>query len=103
MVCARGLLGCLERFQTFKKKLISAKIQRICLAPATTGGLVGEIATISGWGKTADNSTGAIKLSYIEVPVVDNTECQNFYGVLSVTASNICTSVASGQGTCNVI
>ncbi|KAJ8719667.1 hypothetical protein PYW08_011842 [Mythimna loreyi] len=62
----------------------------------------GEIATASGFGRTADGASISNNqgLSHVTMPVITNTVCKLSFPV-HVQSSNICTSGAGGRSTCN--
>ena len=65
------------------------------VSPAT-----GTTVTVSGWGKTSDNSGVADVLHYVSVPTISNEECDVYGGIM--WEGMICTSGAGGKGSCNV-
>lgn len=81
---------------------ISLNAQRavVPLAPADSGTLIGELATVSGWGRTSDAS-GAVSavLNVVSNNIISNAECFAVYGGV-VVDSTICMSTQGGQGTC---
>jgi len=64
------------------------------VSPAT-----GTTVTVSGWGKTSDNSGVADVLHYVSVPTISNEECDVYGGIM--WEGMICTSGAGGKGSCN--
>ena len=61
---------------------------------------VGEICTVSGWGRDSDSSsTLSPVLRYVDVPILSNPQC-NIYGI--VWEGMICIDTEGGKGTCTV-
>jgi secreted trypsin-like serine protease len=60
--------------------------------------LVGKIGTATGFGLTSDEpgSVASYKLKYVEMPVISNQECINYFGEFIID-SKICTSTISGS------
>ncbi|XP_065348586.1 transmembrane protease serine 9-like [Cloeon dipterum] len=52
---------------------------------------VGTLATVSGFGKTADNEGVSENLKYTQVTVIPYQECASYYGTSVVVSSTICT------------
>jgi secreted trypsin-like serine protease len=78
------------------------EIQPIALAGPESGTFAGELATVSGWGRTSDGSgaTSAV-LRSVQNNVITNAVCAATYGTNVVVASTICITTAGGRGTCN--
>lgn len=71
------------------------------LAPANSGTFVGELATVSGWGRIADNSQAtSAHLRNVQNNIISNAQCSLTYGGI-ITGSTICLATSGGQGTCN--
>ncbi|KAJ8976739.1 hypothetical protein NQ317_004290 [Molorchus minor] len=80
---------------------LSGVIQTISLAPGTSGTFAGSVATLSGWGRTADSiSTISPVLQEINLSVVTNAVCAATYGTI-IRDSTICTSGIGSVGACN--
>lgn len=84
---------------------LSNTIQTIRLAEANARNYAGEIATLSGWGRTSDDSNSiAPYLQTIQLEVLTNLRCRlNFLGQI-INDQHICTSGNNGQinvGACN--
>ncbi|XP_047106408.1 brachyurin-like [Schistocerca piceifrons] len=60
----------------------------------------GQIATVSGWGRTTDNGASSDTLQYTTLNVMSNTQCSQYFGgpILDFT---LCAVGSSGQSTCN--
>lgn len=84
---------------------ISSAVQLIMLARSymTQTFLEGEIATTSGWGRTSDNeNTSDLLLYYVDVPVMNQRQCECFYLPGLVKSQNhICTDGDGGKGSCD--
>jgi secreted trypsin-like serine protease len=62
----------------------------------------GATVTASGWGKPSDAAGGiSTVLRKVDVPILDNQPCADYYGSLYVTARTICIDASNGSGTCN--
>ncbi|MEZ4868700.1 MAG: serine protease [Caldilineaceae bacterium] len=60
---------------------------------------VGTMATVTGWGTTAEGGTLARQLMEVEVPIVSNAQCDQSYGI--ITDNMICAGYADGgQDSC---
>nr|AGM32844.1 trypsin-like serine protease [Coptotermes formosanus] len=63
--------------------------------------LAGEVARVSGWGKTSEDSSGiSPTLQYVDLTVITNTECADVFGSF-ITPSKLCTATTGGQSTCS--
>jgi len=61
----------------------------------------GETATVSGWGRTSDDSQAySPLLQYVTAPVITNAACADVYGGF-VGPATICIATIGGRGTCN--
>ena len=61
----------------------------------------GQIVTAIGWGKDSDGSDGiSFVLREVDVPIMDNFECNEVYG--NINDGHICIDGTGGKGTCNV-
>lgn len=66
-----------------------------------TESFAGELATVSGWGRTSDgSSTTSAFLRSVQNNVITNTACEAIYEDV-ITESIICMTTAGGRGTCN--
>ncbi len=64
----------------------------------------GEFATVTGWGKTSDNSGGAADVPNFahDIPLISNDECRDQLDtVLGVTDQMICIDTSDGRGICS--
>ena len=62
---------------------------------------VGDLATVSGWGRYSDTSSGtSIYLRFVNGNIISNEACQLVFSNM-VLSSNICTSTTGGRGACN--
>ncbi|KAJ8918101.1 hypothetical protein NQ315_011558 [Exocentrus adspersus] len=80
---------------------LTRAIQLVTLAPANSPSFAGSVATLSGWGKTGDN-TPAISstLNSVNVNVIANSLCQQTYGGL-IQPYTICTYGGARRGGCH--
>merc|ERR1712223_1933465 len=61
---------------------------------------IGEIVKAVGWGKDSDDADWiSTVLREVDVPVMDNFECNDIYGI--VNEGNICTDGSNGKGVCS--
>ena len=68
-----------------------------------TTSFVGNIATVSGFGRASDKATGISSvMRFVSQVVVSNTVCANEYGTSIVTERTICISGVGGKSTCQV-
>lgn len=75
-------------------------VQPIDLAPATAGSFAGELATVSGWGRTSDASLAtSAQLRCVQNNVVTNAVCTATFGS-SIITSTLCLSTVGGRGSC---
>jgi secreted trypsin-like serine protease len=77
-------------------------VSPICLPAQSEVGetFVGDVMTVSGWGRESDSSSGIARfLNHVDVPVITNKECNDIYGI--VGAGVVCVSTEGGKGTCN--
>jgi chymotrypsin len=71
-------------------------------AIGNTETFAGELAVMSGWGRTSDGSSAtSAQLRSTQNNIITNAVCAQTYGSSTVIASTICTSTAGGRGTCN--
>jgi chymotrypsin len=62
---------------------------------------VGELATVTGWGRTSDGSSAtSAQLRSVQNNVITNAQCAATFGG-TIIGSTICISTAGGRGTCN--
>ena len=82
---------------------ISDTVRTSCLPKLNVGSLVGEKATVTGWGKPSDesNSKSPVLRYYKGVPIIDNDTCQRYYGE-AINAGSICIDTTGSHGVCNV-
>ena len=59
----------------------------ICL-PSTDSSLVGQIGTVSGWGRLSEFGQISPVLREVKLPIISNSKCMRLYRL----ASNTCTS-----------
>lgn len=75
---------------------LSANIQIVPLAPASSGTLAGSRAFLSGWGSTSGKYDSApSKLYGVNLDVISNDACKYFYGS-NILPTTICTSGVGG-------
>lgn len=58
------------------------------------------IATVSGFGKTSDDGTTSKRLMFIELNIMDNQMCNDWFEDRDAIYTNICTSGSNGRGAC---
>ncbi len=62
---------------------------------------VGEIVTLTGWGRPSDSASGISDvLRQVDVPIMSNADCDAVYGIIN--EGIICVDAANGMGSCNV-
>jgi len=66
------------------------------LAPSTSGPFDGQISTITGWGTTSEGGAISQVLREVQIPVIPNAECRNYYGASSITDRMVCAYVPGG-------
>ncbi|CAH2101573.1 unnamed protein product [Euphydryas editha] len=62
---------------------------------------VGVVATAVGYGRTYDIGPTSNELRQVDVPVIDNAECDRVYPGGYIIDSTLCTSTRYGRGICN--
>ncbi|XP_030753179.1 brachyurin-like [Sitophilus oryzae] len=67
---------------------------------SNTGTFTESLATLTGWGKTTDYSKVSEVLNQVNLPVLDNSDCTNYYENL-IQSTHVCTSGAEIKGGCN--
>jgi len=82
--------------------VLSDTVRTSCLPELNVGSLVGEKATVTGWGKPSDesNSKSPVLRYYKGVPIIDNDTCQRYYGE-AINAGSICIDTTGSHGVCN--
>jgi len=70
--------------------------QPVRLAPASSPQFEGEIASVTGWGTTSEGGSISQVLREVEIPVISNTQCRNYYGASSITNQMVCAYVTGG-------
>ncbi|CAB3382305.1 Hypothetical predicted protein, partial [Cloeon dipterum] len=80
----------------------TANIRPIKLMSDASINLTGTLASVSGYGKTADNETASNILKFTQVTVISNAVCASVYGSDVVISSTICayqinTSICQGD------
>ncbi|CAB3386982.1 Hypothetical predicted protein [Cloeon dipterum] len=68
----------------------TANIRPIKLMSDASINLTGTLASVSGYGKTADNETASNILKFTQVTVISNAVCASVYGSDVVISSTIC-------------
>ncbi|KAH8402221.1 hypothetical protein KR009_010465, partial [Drosophila setifemur] len=58
-------------------------------------------AVISGWGHTSNDSGMSAYLNCVDVEIIDNNDCRNYYGGDYVTDRTICVSTSGGRSSCS--
>lgn len=74
----------------------------ICLPERADVGetLVGEVMTISGWGRESDEASSIAELlNYVRSPIISQQDCEDVYGPLG--EGIVCIDTTDGKGTCN--
>jgi secreted trypsin-like serine protease len=62
----------------------------------------GEVASISGYGKTSDTGLVSQVLNEVDgVPIITNAVCADTFGTLVANAGVICLDATKGKGSCN--
>ncbi|XP_044732386.1 brachyurin-like [Chrysoperla carnea] len=61
---------------------------------------VGEVSTISGWGKTRDSSNVSPDLRYVSNPIITNTDCSKSMVNLNIPKTQICQAGTGIKGSC---
>merc|ERR1719259_121285 len=79
-------------------------IRPICLPTSTSDMYTGDLATVTGWGRTAFGGQNSDVLMEVEVTVLSNSECSNSYSTLNgapeITSEMICTA-DPGKSACH--
>ncbi|XP_071450336.1 brachyurin-like [Hetaerina americana] len=68
---------------------MSPYISPIQLSSTEVGG--GQMATVSGWGKTSDDSQISPDLKYTNLVTMENSECEQYYGGMVYNGDICCT------------
>jgi len=78
-------------------------VQPIALPPQDYESADDELATVSGWGITSEGATVLPRyLRFVEVPIVNDTECRSSYGQDAIFDSMICAGyIEGGRDACN--
>jgi len=77
----------------------------VCLPTpeVSTKNLVGQNATIVGWGTTSAGGRPTDTLRQVLVPIISNQECANSYGQSMITSKQICAAYRKGgKDSCQV-
>lgn len=61
--------------------------------------LTGNVATVSGWGKTSDESTVSQVLKYTDLTILSNQQCEIMYGSTMI-GSKLCLFANNGNSIC---
>ena len=57
----------------------SSTIGAVCLPASTQSLYTGQVATVTGWGLTSSDGSPASTLQEVDVTVISNQECSDFY------------------------
>ena len=57
----------------------SSTIATVCLPASTQSLYTGQVATVTGWGLTSSGGSPASTLQKVDVTVISNQECSDFY------------------------
>lgn len=72
-------------------------IQPICLPP-TDFNATGKMATVAGWGATAEDGETSSRLREADIPVISKTQCQSAYGSnYPITENMLCAGYPQGH------
>ncbi|XP_065360026.1 serine protease 1-like [Calliphora vicina] len=80
----------------------TSEIQAISL-PAISNSYstyAGSYATASGWGRTHDDGENVLSLNYVNLPVITNDVCAQYYPSSIVTSNTLCVATTGGASTC---
>jgi len=79
-------------------------IAPVCLPKRSSPALAtGDMMTASGWGKIDDSIFGSISevLNKVTLPILDQTECSDYYGTSTITENVVCMDTTGGHGVCS--
>ncbi|XP_059473499.1 brachyurin-like [Neocloeon triangulifer] len=77
---------------------------QVAKLPETTDGIKtfeGVTVTTSGFGKTADGSSSSQYLNYVDLEVISNVACLQYYRSDIVISSTLCTKSGTSKSTCS--
>ena len=57
----------------------SSTIAAVCLPASTQSLYTGQVATVTGWGLTSSDGSPASTLQEVEVEVISNEQCSDYY------------------------
>ena len=57
----------------------SSTVAAVCLPASTQSLYTGQVATVTGWGLTSSDGSPASTLQEVDVTVISNQECSDFY------------------------
>ena len=57
----------------------SSTVGPVCLPASTQSLYTGEVATVTGWGLTSSDGSPASTLQEVEVEVISNEQCSDYY------------------------
>jgi secreted trypsin-like serine protease len=81
---------------------ITSAIKTVPLTNQKTTTLVGEMVTLTGWGKDSDSAGGISSvLREVTVPIQAYSKCSGVYGNLWNEDYLVCVDTAGGKGSCN--
>jgi chymotrypsin len=81
--------------------LLTDRIQNSNLPGSSASSFAGEIGTVSGWGRTSDQSSDqSHELRSTTNPIITNAVCAEHQGAARVISSTICMSTFGGRGPC---
>jgi secreted trypsin-like serine protease len=72
-------------------------IQPIKLAPSSSGDFSGTTTTVVGWGTTTEGGSPSAVLREVDVPIISNTQCSNYYD--GITPRMVC-AYEPGKDSC---
>lgn len=80
---------------------LGQNLQTISLAPRELVGvnLTNRIGRIAGWGINVDNGAPSSRLMFIDVPIINDSECIAVFGS-GFTNNNLCLSGVNGRSAC---
>lgn len=80
---------------------LTTTVQLVSLVEANIADLTGLTATITGWGNLSYNGTAPTTLQQVEVPIISNAQCENWYDISEgqdnwVTNNMLCAGFEQG-------
>jgi len=72
-------------------------VQPVRIAPSGSGSFTGQTSTALGWGTTSEGGSISPVLREVDIPIIDNERCANYYsGTSGITAQMLCAYVDGG-------